>query len=551
DDWRPFEEARAFARKLKLKGARDWNKLRKKGRRPDDIPGSPHRYYDEWVSWGDFLGTGNILPAKRVFLPFEKARAFARKLGLKNEDMFHLWAKGKLRGYPKRPEGFPAQPSRVYRDDWRGWGDFLGTGNVSSQLRVYRSFEDARAWVRKQKIANVRQWRHYCKHGLPGKPRVPDDIPHSPFTVYEDLWTNWGDWLGNGAIWTVHWKFRPFNEARAFARSLKLETLDEWRRFAFSKERPKDIPSKPHQTYKHCWKGFRDWLGTHVREERWARHFRSFKEARVFVRTLGLESTDEWKKWAKRTTGKRPRDIPAYPWLIYLGKGWRGMNDWLGTERNPSRMRPFREARDFVRALGLESYGDWQKYAKGGKRPRDIPSNPWYCYRGHGWKGIEDWLGTVSLKERWARRFRPFHEARAFARTLGLDGKAGWNHYATRSGKRPRDIPSCPWVVYRGHGWRGMLDWLGAERRPSPFRPFREARAFVHTLGLEDHADWRKYAKSGKRPRDIPATPWGVYLGHGWRGIEDWLGSANPWGFPRRRKPPKKTKKRGRRRPRA
>ena len=53
----------------------------------------------------------------------------------------------------------------------------------------------------------------------------------------------------------------------------------------------------------------------------------------------------------------------------------RGRRDW----------RPFEEAREFVRSLGLKSVREWEAYCASGKRPADIPSNPQMAY-GNKWK---------------------------------------------------------------------------------------------------------------------------------------------------------------------
>ena len=53
---------------------------------PEDIPKTPHNTYrdDGWLSVGDWLGTGVIAPSLISYLPFEEAKAFARKLNLKS-----------------------------------------------------------------------------------------------------------------------------------------------------------------------------------------------------------------------------------------------------------------------------------------------------------------------------------------------------------------------------------------------------------------------------------------------------------------------------------
>ena len=123
-------------------------------------------------------------------------------------------------------------------------------------------------------------------------------------------------------------EFRPFIQARAFAHTLKLKNEAAWRLFAKSGKRPKDIPSKPNQSYKNSgWKGMGDFLGTgNLASNRIT--FRSFKESREFVHKLKLKSDTEWRNYCK--SGKKPKDIPAKPDRTYLGKGWKGIADWLG-----------------------------------------------------------------------------------------------------------------------------------------------------------------------------------------------------------------------------
>ena len=47
--------------------------------------------------------------------------------------------------------------------------------------------------------------------------------------------------------------------------------------------------------------------------------YRSFEEARDFVKSLGLKSTKEWEQYCK--SGNKPDDIPTNPWNTY--KEWK------------------------------------------------------------------------------------------------------------------------------------------------------------------------------------------------------------------------------------
>jgi TIR domain/Phage-integrase repeat unit len=306
----------------------------------------------------------------------------------------------------------------------------------------------------------------------------------------------------------VH-SWRPFAEARAFVRKLELKSHAEWVAYCKSGKKPPDIPAYPLGVYRAEYQGTDDWLGTGR-----TRKFRSFTEARAFVHRLGLKSWDEWEAYCK--SGRKPPDIPTHPDKVYWLE-FESMGDWLGTGKPSTRnrkYRPFIEARAFVRKLELKSHKDWQAYSKSGKRPHDIPSQPWRVYTSE-YKDMGDWLG-VEL----TRHYRLFAEARAFVRKLELKSHAEWVAYC-KSGKKPPDIPSWPNRVYRSD-YKGINDWLGV------YRSFTEARAFVHRLKLNTTAQWRAYCKSGKKPPAIPATPMKVYSNE-YKSMGDWLGTTSRW----------------------
>ena len=115
-----FEEAREHVRSLKLKGLKDWWVYCKSGKRPVNIPAAPHEAYkDEWKGYGDWTGTGKVRHTK--FLPFEEAREYARSLNLDSVTSWNNFTKSK-----KRPSNIPAQPEMTYKNEWQGWGNWLG-----------------------------------------------------------------------------------------------------------------------------------------------------------------------------------------------------------------------------------------------------------------------------------------------------------------------------------------------------------------------------------------------------------------------------------------
>jgi predicted helicase len=74
-NWRPFGEAREYARSLGIASAKAWHAKKLSREIASDIPHNPDRVYqDQWITWGDWLETGNVRPGGTVYRPFVEAR---------------------------------------------------------------------------------------------------------------------------------------------------------------------------------------------------------------------------------------------------------------------------------------------------------------------------------------------------------------------------------------------------------------------------------------------------------------------------------------------
>ena len=94
-------------------------------------------------------------------------------------------------------------------------------GRIADQLREYRPFKRARRFVRGLGLKSQAEWYDYCASG-----KKPLQIPSNPSNTYAGKgWVGVGDWLGTGTVAPFLRLYRSFKKARAFARSLGLNSV--------------------------------------------------------------------------------------------------------------------------------------------------------------------------------------------------------------------------------------------------------------------------------------------------------------------------------------
>jgi superfamily II DNA or RNA helicase len=482
--WRQFKDARNFIHNLNLKSNTAWRKLLASGNLPRDIPSHPDRQYVGlgWESWGDWLGTGNIANYFKEFLPYKEAEIFAKSLGLKTN------------------------------------GD----------------------------------WKKYCDGEYIEKPPLPANIPKAPEPTYKGKgWVSWGVWLGTGNFAPGEIEYMTYSQAQSFVSNIGIKSGTEWRLYCKGElhgkpPKPANLPVAVEAIYKgKGWVSWGEFLGTGMVAPS-KLTYRNYEDAESFVKSLGLKSVSDWKKYIKGHYPDKPTcptDIPATPHQVYKNSGWKSWGTFLGSGSIATRKMKYisySDAEAFVHKLGLKSWAEWNLYCKGklkniAKKPSDIPNYPNDTYNDKGWKSMGQWLGTETIAP-YKIIFRDFYKARAFVRELGLKSQKEWLDYChglyPNLQSKPDDIPISPVGTYKNKGWAGVADWLGTANDPrftGSMRSYGKARQFVRELGLRRSVEWRQYcngefAEKPIRPRDIPSNPYSHYKAKGWISWPDFLG---------------------------
>ena len=166
--------------------------------------------------------------------------------------------------------------------------------------------------------------------------------------------------------------------------------------------------------------------------------------------------------------------------------------------------RPFDQAREFVRSLGVRNLSEWQGYIRSDRCPADIPKRPEHRLSGllDGWTG-EIGLELGSLLTTTVEYLR-FKEARAFVRSLGLKSKDEWIAYA-RSEWSMQASPSMPAESMQTPDTRRLETGLGtrstSEEESSPSG--RRVKWFGNSASRAS----RSGEPSQSREVDLPTFP--------------------------------------------
>lgn len=198
-----YNDALNISTKLNIKNKKDWEDYLYKTKR-NDIPRRPDLYYDEWVSWSEWLGTNS--KSDRDFLNIEKLKEILNVNKIVNKTKF-------LDFYSKNKNlKIPSNPIKYYNlESWKS----LFNSNC-----LYLNYIDALKIVNGYNLKGQKYWYIMCKENL-----IPKNIPKTPNKFYKE-WTSWNDWLGHNI--TTHKKFLSYENAKNFIKNLNFSSLQEY-----------------------------------------------------------------------------------------------------------------------------------------------------------------------------------------------------------------------------------------------------------------------------------------------------------------------------------
>ena len=486
---RPYEEACKVVLELKIKSSSEYFDFKKLNKMPKDMPWSPQVIYKNkgWKTWGEFLGTGRIADNLIVFPKYEEAKNIVSKFNIKSASEYK-----KLNIKNKFPIKLPLNPHttyslKKYNSAWKSWGEFLGTGYIAPNLRVYRKFELARKFARSLNVESVNEWIKLCKKG-----KVPNDIPQNPHRTYKKYFISYEDFL-NIHIKTKKRNWISFKGAKDMVLKKKIVSQSEYKKFV--KNKPTNLnnllPSNPNVIYKNQWKNWGDFLGTGAIAARDMKYW-SFSRAKKYIQKLNLSSGQEFKRLCKE--GKIPKGIPTTVQSTYRNKGWVSMSDFLGSiHRHNVKYISFIKAKKIVLNYQFTTVEEFKKYFRKNVNELNklnLSFSPDKTYKNKGWKNWGDFLGS-------SRNYLNFKEARKFILKENINSLREWIVYSKKD--KPRNIPYSPNRYYKKE-WKGWGHFLGTGRvQNKTFVSYKEAQNINRKYKIPSGNAYRRFVTKNKQ----------------------------------------------------
>ena len=316
-DYREYNLAKKFVKKLKLKKQLDWINYTKKNRLPNDIPKYPQESYKNkgWVNWGDFLDHHNVYHGE--YLSYEKSKKIVRKLKLQTKLEWYKYAS------TKKPVNIPYNPDRDLKD-WINWQDFLGYKFIPVNLRKFVKYEETKKFANKKKIKSLNEWYKLYK-----EKKMPVKYPRSLITIYKKQWEGAGIFFNTGKIGPFTKNYVSFKKLRNIFVKMGLKNRYEYSDYIKKNNKSFIYPQGPDRVYKKAgWKGWSDFLGNIPL----IREYVDINLTKKYMIKNNIKSSTEWFNFIRKKGRNFPLNIPKKPHLTYKNK-WKGWEDFLGKKK--------------------------------------------------------------------------------------------------------------------------------------------------------------------------------------------------------------------------
>ena len=162
------------------------------------------------------LGGGYVSTSKRLFKIYKENQDFWINRKFSSRRQFYDFFKSN-----KVPDGISKSPSAVFKDQWKGWGEFLKTGRLSNTEIKFKDFEQTKKIIKENNIESHKEYIKFARSNLKLNLRKNLNV----FNQFKN------------AKFFFNKSFLPLNKLKILAKENNINNITQWKQFARSKRR--------------------------------------------------------------------------------------------------------------------------------------------------------------------------------------------------------------------------------------------------------------------------------------------------------------------------
>ena len=181
-----FKDAREFVRKQGLKNKKEWDRWIKGNSKTYMIPSNPNVYYDSWISLSDWLESGSESFKNREYYEYEYCKILLKDKKFNNRKEFYEFNKINTDNkIPKRPDYVYKKQNKW--EGWQTFLDIKKTPPIHKS-NLFLSYEDAKEFISSIKFTQQSEYINYINdNNIEFLPKRPDYVYKNNWKGYLDF----------------------------------------------------------------------------------------------------------------------------------------------------------------------------------------------------------------------------------------------------------------------------------------------------------------------------------------------------------------------------
>jgi hypothetical protein len=219
-----YKQSKEFIQTFNFKSRYEYFQYYRKVK-PENIPGRPELFYEDWETWGEFLGNNNISTREINFIPIKDVLKLIKKNNINSLEEWYIFYKENNDKY-----NIPFNIKRTYNKSY-----FYFFRNMRNHPHLYLPDKTVKYLCEYYNVNTISDYKKLSKIYL----RVSSNYQKH------------GIKFNNITILS-------YEAAKKFLSKIDINNFDDW--LVFIKSKPKFIPRHPEKYYKEDWVSWYDFL---------------------------------------------------------------------------------------------------------------------------------------------------------------------------------------------------------------------------------------------------------------------------------------------------